>query len=67
MTNDNMKKIMSVICAMGAVIVCLVMIYFEIVDNHIPALVWLASSVFMFGNAALIRMNKKQASSDEAK
>lgn len=65
--NNNMKKIMSVICATGAAIVCLVMVYFEIFNNHIPALVWLVFSVFCFANAALIRMNKKQASSDEAK
>lgn len=65
--NSNTKKILSVICAAGAAAVCLVMIYFEIVNGHVPTLVWPAFSAFMFGYAALTRKKTKQDSSDKTK
>lgn len=65
--NSNTKKILSVVCAAGAALVCLVMIYFEIVNGHVPALVWLAFSACMFGYVALTRKKADQDPSDGAK
>lgn len=69
MMNNKMRKILSVICAIGSAITCLVMIYYEIVNNHVPVYVWFVFSVFMFAYVALTRMEAKakQDSSDKDK
>lgn len=64
--NDKMKKPLSVICAVCALIVCLVMVCFELIKGHVPALAWLAFSVFMFAYVALTR-KKAKGPSEEAK
>lgn len=66
MMNNKMKKTLSAICAMGAAIVCFVMIGLEIMLHNIPALVWLAFFVFTFANFILIQLKEKPAFADEA-
>lgn len=58
--NNTMKKILSVLCAAAAAIICLVMVFFEVINKDIPALLWLVLSMSMFANAAMIHMNNKR-------
>lgn len=60
MMNNTMKRIMSVLCAATAAIICLVMVFFEVINKDIPALLWLVLSMSMFANAAMIHMNNKR-------
>lgn len=53
MMNVDMKTMMSLLCTVGAAIVCVAMVLFGVISQSIPVLLWFAFAGFAFANVVL--------------